>query len=291
MHPASNPQRREEVQTGLAEVYGDISSQLEVARIITSHLNKKGDIRQIALRTLELSGVTSVLDLGCGSGFFTEGLNGLVHPRASVTGIDVHPSYKDHFLKTCGNSGLQGEFDGKGIDTIKAYIKRSYDLALSSYSLYFFPEYIPEIANLLKPEGHLVAITHAVPHMIELTTFIKNILMQEGIHYHHELPYESLIRNFSDENGMELLAPWFRELKKFRCKSTLEFNDGEIESLLKYLKYKEAFFLPDNDYNRADMIAVIAGRIQQEMKQHGRFSITKDDFIFVCSGPVQKNWD
>jgi SAM-dependent methyltransferase len=291
MHPASNPQRREEVQTGLAEVYGDISSQLEVARIITSHLNKKGDIRQIALRTLELSGVTSVLDLGCGSGFFTEGLNGLVHPRASVTGIDVHPSYEGHFLKTCGHTGLQGVFDGNGIDTIKTYTTRSYDLALSSYSLYFFPGHIPRIARLIKPGGHLVAITHAVPHMIELTSYIKKILEEEGIDYHHELPYESLIRNFSDENGTELLAPWFRKVKKYRCKSTLEFQDGEINSLLKYLKYKEAFFLPENDFNHEDMINVIAGRIEQEMKRTGRFSITKDDFIFVCTGPVPQPWN
>ena len=291
MHPAEHPHRREEVQSGLAEVYGDISSQLEVARIITSHLTKKGDIRQIALKTLDLSGAISILDLGCGSGFFTEGLNSLVHPQARVTGIDVHPSYEDHYLEACRKSGLQGAFDGNGIDTIEAYNKRSYDLALSSYSLYFFPGHIPQIAGLIKPGGHLVAITHAVPHMIELTSYIKEILKEEGIDYHHELPYESLIRNFSDENGTELLAPWFRKVKKYKCKSTLEFKDGEINCLLKYLKYKEAFFLPENDFNHAAMINVIAGRIEQEMKRKGLFSITKDDFIFVCTGPVVQTWN
>ena len=291
MHLSGKNQVRDGIKTGLAEVYGDIPSQLEVARIIRSHMTKKGDIRSTALKRLDLSGARTILDLGCGTGFFSEGLKGVVHPGASVTGIDVHLPYQDYFLNACAHAGLEGVFDGRGISRINELEKHSFDLALSSYSLYFFPEYIPKIVQLLKPEGHLVAITHAVPHMIELTTFIKDILMQDGINYHHELPYESLIRNFSDENGMELLAPWFREINKFRCKSTLEFNDGEIESLLKYLKHKEAFFLPENDYNRADMIAVIAGRIQQEMKQHGRFSITKDDFIFVCSGPLQKNWD
>jgi len=291
MPPANQSQKQKEVKSGLAEVYGDIPSQLEVARIIRSHMTKKGDIRCIALKRLDLSSSREILDLGCGTGYFSEGLKGMVHSGATVTGIDVHAPYEDFFLNACERAGVRGNFDGGGIRMINGFEKGSFDLVLSSYSLYFFPEYIPQIAGLIRPEGFLVAITHAVPHMFELTSYIKAILEEEGIDYQHELPYESLIMNFSDENGTELLAPWFRKVKKYKCKSTLEFRDGEIISLLKYLKYKEAFFLPGNHYDHKKMIAVIAGRIEEEMKQNGRFRITKDDFIFVCKGPVQKNRD
>lgn len=282
------PGKEEKVQAVLAEHYGDIASQIEVAGIIQSHLTKKGDIRHIALKRLDLSAASTVIDLGCGTGFFTEGLKGLVHPKVQVTGIDVHDSYRDYFLDTCRKCGFKGDFDGRGIGMIRELPARSADLVISSYSLYFFPEYIPGIAGFLKEGGHFVAITHAVPHMIELTTYFKEVLMQEGINYHHELPYESLIRNFSDENGIELLAPCFMDVRKFKCKSTLVFRDGEIQDLLVYLRHKEDFFLPPNDHNRDELVEVIAGRIDREMKQHGQFSITKDDYIFVCSRPIHK---
>jgi len=278
--------RQEEVKTGLAEVYADIPSQLEVARIIQSHMMKKGDIRHIALNRLDLANARIILDLGCGTGYFSEGLKERVHPHAEILGIDVHPGYTDYFLQACALTGLRGKFDGGGISLLREIEKRSCDLVLSSYSLYFFPEYIPAIAGVLKPGGYLVAITHAVPHMIELTTYIKKILEEEGISYDHELPYDSLIRNFSDENGPELLSPWFRFVKRYICKSTLVFRKGEVPSLLKYLRYKEAFFLPDGSGDRDRLVGIITKRIGEEMKKSGQFSITKDDFIFVCSDPV-----
>ena len=83
-------QKQDKVQHDLADAYGDITSHLKVTRIIRSHLTKKGDIRHIALHRLKMSSVRYIVDLGCGSGYFTEGLKECARPGATVIGIDVH---------------------------------------------------------------------------------------------------------------------------------------------------------------------------------------------------------
>lgn len=286
MEPAEKSDKRENFTQGLARVYGDTQTHIDISRLISTHLTKTGDIRKTALHRLDLSGALKILDLGCGFGYFTEGLKGVADPAAEVTGIDLHPGYNDFFMNSCRESGLKGRFFSGGVATVKQFENRSFDLIISSFSLYFFPEYIPHISRLLKNDGHFVSITHAVPHMFELTSFIKEILREEGVGFNHELPFEALVRNFSSENGEALLAPWFKQVKKFKCKSNLVFKDGEIESLLKYIRFKESFFLPDNDHDREVLMAIIARKIEKEMKKTGQFSITKDDVIFICAEPV-----
>jgi len=276
--------KKENIKSGLAEVFSDTLSHIAIAKIIKTHLTNSSDIRKIALQTPDISKAQTILDVGCGFGYFTGGLKGFVHPDAEVTGVDMHVSYEKHFLESCRKTGLKGKFDSNGIAMIKQFDNRSLDLVISSYSLYFFPEYIGRISNLLKEAGHFVVIAHAIPHMFELTSFVKEVLDDEGIGFLGELPYESLLRNFSSENGMELLMPYFSHVESFTYKSTLIFKDGDLDNLLKYFRFKESFFLPENDINHEQLIRIVTERVKNEMKLNGQFNITKDDCIFICSG-------
>ena len=258
---------------------------MAIAKIIKAHLSNSGDIREIALQTPDISEALTILDVGCGFGYFTGGLKGLVHPDAEVTGIDMHVSYEKHYLNSCRKTGLKGKFESDGIAMIKKFDERSFDLIISSYSLYFFPEYIGRISKLLKKNGHFVVIAHAIPHMFELTSFVKEVLNAEGVEFQGELPYESLYRNFSSENGMELLTPYFSHVESFLYKSTLLFQDGDLDNLMKYFRFKESFFLPVNDIKHEQLIRIVTDRVKNEMKLNGQFNITKDDCIFICSGP------
>lgn len=275
----------------LAHVFSDACSHIAVARMIQEHLSNKQDIRKVTLQYVDLTQSKDILDLGCGFGYFTSGLKGYVHPEAHVMGLDIHSGNEIHFRKSCEKAGLKGSFVAADISWIKSLPPNSVDLIISSFSLYFFPEYIPYFSRLLKKNGHCIIVAHAVPHMHELSFFVKALFQSRGIDYGGELPYESLIRNFSSENGMELLKPWFDTISSYGYQSSLVFPDGDYESLMKYFKFKHTFFLPENGNNTDELIQLLLDKVKEEMKMHGKFLITKDDIIFICSDPKYSEQD
>jgi ubiquinone/menaquinone biosynthesis C-methylase UbiE len=273
------------LEKGLARIFSNAEKHRVISDIIQRHLIPVKDIRKIAFSKINLSGAENILDLGCGFGFSTEGLKGFVNKGSNVTGIDIHSHYESYFLDSCETAGFKGIFRCADARTIKAEKPETFDLVISSFSLYFFPDMIELIARTIKKSGHLVAFTHAIPHMIELTSFVKNYLLSEGIGHFDVLPYEKLIGNFSDENGITLLSPWFRKVEKYKCKNTLVFKPHEFEDLLTYLTFKEPYFIPDNNHDTEPLIHAIAEEILRVMKREGEFKITKDDCIYICSKP------
>ena len=71
---------------------------------------------------------------------------------------------------------------------------------------------------------------------------MKDVLYNNGIECNEPLPYEALIRNFSNENGMELLSPWFKNVKSIYYKGILHFEKEDYESFTRYFKFKPSFF-------------------------------------------------
>lgn len=271
----------------LARVFSDACSHIAVAKMIQAHLTNKDDIRKLALQSLDLSQSKKILDVGCGFGYFTAGLAGRVHPEAEVHGVDIHAANKIHYLKACEKARIKGQFSSDGVTLINSMPDHSFDLIVSSFSLYFFPEQIKNLARLLKNEGHCVIITHAVPHMHELTKFVKEVFAIHGGDHSADLPYELLISKFSSENGAEKLAPWFASIQSAMCKSSLVFPDGDYDSLRKYFKFKHPFFLAEQGKKTDQLIDHLLGKVHAVMKQQGHFTITKDDMIFICSKPKQ----
>lgn len=266
----------------LGDVFNDTDSFLAVAKIIQEHLTNKQDIRNIALERLDLSQAKKIIDLGCGFGFFTQGLNGKVHPDAEITGIDRHPKYKQLFLQSCAEAGLRGYFYSKGISFIESFNDCSFDLVICSYALYFFPEYIKQISRLLKKDGVFIVITHSFPHMKEFTSYIKKILHDKGIDFNKRLPYETLIKKFSNENGMELLSPWFHNITGTDIKSTFLFKYNDCESFEKYFRFKRSFFIPGEKSDEDSLANTIFEKVKNDMKKSGELRISKNDVIFTC---------
>ena len=62
----------------IKKTYESIQNHIRTKHIILNYSRNAGDIRKIALEGLDLSRVKRVLDLGCGYGFFTESLKGLL---------------------------------------------------------------------------------------------------------------------------------------------------------------------------------------------------------------------
>ncbi|MBN2467368.1 MAG: class I SAM-dependent methyltransferase [Deltaproteobacteria bacterium] len=283
-----NNQHREKVTT----VFTDVGAHRFTADIIKRHSTNQNDIRRIALQGIDLSWCKTIFELGCGFGFFTEALRGKVHPEAVITGVDLVSEYESHFLEACSTAGVRGEFCSRGVSLLKDVRDRSVDLIICSFSLYFFPEVIPDIARVLHDRGVLVATVHNENNMEELIGFAKEILGESGmIHGDEKLPIEVFIKGFSSQSGYRLLAPWFRKITVREFINTLVFEPGDMYCLMEYFRFKWPFFLSAASHEMEPVFDLIEANLQKSYSNRLKsFTISKDDTIFVCAQPLpEKN--
>jgi ubiquinone/menaquinone biosynthesis C-methylase UbiE len=273
----------------LVRIFKDVSTHKEVAGVISRNLTSETDIRDVALNNMDLGGKHSVLDLGCGFGFFTEGLSGKNHEVTNITGIDCHPEYEWFYFHSCEKVGtlVKKKFISQGIETIKSLPSRSYDIILCSYALYFFPEMIPEIARVMKKDGLFIAITHAMPHLHQFSDYVRAFLVTEGVPIYKENPYEALIRKFSDKNGLPLLSKEFDTICTRNYRSKLVFGKEDFDDFTIYFKFKHNFFIPSSLDPDDRLHSMVLDSVKDYLDGGRKMEITKDDVIFICSDPVK----
>lgn len=271
----------------IVEVFTDVNVHRSTADIIRRHSTNQNDVREIAFEGLNLEHCRNILDLGCAFGFFTEVLKGKVHPEAIVTGVDIIGNYEPLFLNACQRAGVKGAFRSSGVSVIKDFKDSSFDLILSSYSLYFFPEMVPDISRILNSDGLLVAISHDKHNMGELVSFAKDALGSNGmLKQDTKLPIEIFISKFSSENGCEILSPWFENIRVIDFKNSLFFQPDDISPLIKYFRFKCPFLLSDTPTEARTVVEVFENYLQESFHySRNGFKISKGDTIFVCSKP------
>ncbi|MBN2255743.1 MAG: class I SAM-dependent methyltransferase [Deltaproteobacteria bacterium] len=273
----------------IIDVFGDVDSHRVTAEIIRTHSTNRRDIRDVALEGLDLSSARKILELGCGFGFFTESLKGRVSPDARITGIDVVEGYSSAFMEACARAEIGGTFIHGDVSVIRDFEESSFDAVICSYSLYFFPHIIGEIARILNDRAVLVATVHNGNSMKEFVDFARDVLIENGIiDRGTTLHIESLITSFSSENGCELLRPWFGDIRRKTYENTLVFEPVDMYLLMEYFRFKRPFFLSAlsaRDVARVfDLFEIHLQRYFN--RSRNGFSITKDDTIFICSRPM-----
>lgn len=270
----------------LIETFTDTKTHEEVADIIYAHSTNKLDVREAALANFSFENVKNILELGCGFGFFTRALKDKINSDVSILGIDRCPDYQRAYLNSCNMAGIQGNFEGDGVKNLHKINDNSYGFIICSYAMYFFPDVIPEISRILKPGGTFITITHSLNHLSELISFIKKIFKEQGLYYPDLLPYEKLIRNFTDENGIRLLSKSFENIEEKDYKSSLVFVKGDEENLAKYLRFKQPFYIPDAAKKLPEVYTNIISELCNKLVEGNTFRITKDDTIYICNNPL-----
>jgi len=271
----------------IRKVFRDVQKHLAIARLIRQFSTNKDDIRKTALNHVNLSDCRNVLELGCAFGAFTEALKGKLHPDAEITGIDIIPEYRPFFLEACQRAGYSGFFSSSGIDRIKKYITRSFDLIICSYALYFFPDMIPEIARILNKDGIFITITHSQADMREMVGIIKKILKQNNLLIDEQpLPIEIIFEQFSAENGKTLLHPYFLTIQEIDFKNALVFQAREINHFMDYFQFKKSFFLMGTGAHNKTIVNQLMLELQDTAMKNNFVTMCKDDKIFVCSEPL-----
>jgi SAM-dependent methyltransferase len=240
--------------------YSDLPVHKLVSNIIKKHSKNKVDIRDMAHGLVDWSAVRTILDIGCGYGWFEEGLKG---PFDLITGIDCLEVNRDDFLATAGKIARETAFMKVHLPAPLDVPSDRFDFIAAAYSLYFFPGEAAEIARVLRPGGTFLAITHSEG------------MLEEGERFFSFNNLKQVIRGFSAENAEEILRPYFRNITRVDYVNSLVFDSDESEDLAMYIDFKGAFISKDVMPERAKeaMIGVL--------KKEGRLSFNKNDTIFV----------
>jgi ubiquinone/menaquinone biosynthesis C-methylase UbiE len=272
----------------IRKVFRDVQKHLAIAHLIRRFSTNKDDIRKTALNQVDLSNCRNVLELGCAFGAFTEVLKDKLHPEARITGLDIVPEYEPFFLEACRRAGYTGTFSSSGINQIIRYPAHSFDLVICSYALYFFVEMIPEISRVLKKDGIFITITHSQCNMQELINLSKNTLEQNKLLPDNQfLPVEIIVRQFSAENGNQLLHPFFGRIKAIDFKNTLVFHPREIDFFVQYYQFKSPFFFIGTDARKKNIIDQLLLELKDSATKKNFVTMCKDDKIFICSQPLK----
>ncbi|MBP6875721.1 MAG: class I SAM-dependent methyltransferase [Candidatus Eisenbacteria bacterium] len=248
----------------------------EVSRIIRERSLHPDDIRDLVLRTVDLSDSRRVADLGCGFGYMVEKLALRLPARAYIVGVDACDANRDCFLARLIAARCEGDFLAMQIADTLPWADKSFDLVVCSYTLYFFPEIIRDIARVLRPQGILLAITHEADSLEAL--FPLTGIAREGA----LLP--TLLHRFSSENGAELLAPHFHEIERGEYHNSLRFLPEHKHDLLTYVQFKLPLLLP-----RAGEDMELPPEVRRAIDDHfswrGEAILEKNDAWFVCRRP------
>lgn len=250
---------------------------LEISKIITHYSTNSDDIRSAMLTDINFHQVKSILDLGCGFGFLAQKLKDHIDNTVRILGIDHYMENKTHFINAFQEATPYIEFSGQDIHNNLHYPSKSFDLILSSYSLYFFPETIHDIARLLRPEGTFLVATHSNMAFIELCELLDISFLNS--------PINKLLNNFSTQNGQEKLEQCFRSVKALDYKNELVFTNKDYDDLKKYLIFKLPLILPKAELTE-DRQSSLLKIVDQKLEEMEEVRIRKDDTIFFAGDPI-----
>jgi ubiquinone/menaquinone biosynthesis C-methylase UbiE len=273
----------------ITKTYEQVHELLLTRYIIKNYSTNKNDIRDVALAGMHFQKVKRVLDLGCGYGFFVEKLKGMLHDSAVAIGIDMVENNREPFLHSVASIQYKGEFITGTAEIIREMPDESFDLIITSYSLYFFPHLMREISRIVSPTGAFIAITHSKNTLGEAIDIIKNCMIKIGIRIKKDTVINKLFHTFSLENGRELLNEYFDRVEREQYHNSMIFTNDNIGDCIFYIQKKKNLIYKEVIERMPDKVQEIERCVESSIieytKKNGTMALNKDDGVFRCFGP------
>ncbi|MGC9323759.1 MAG: class I SAM-dependent methyltransferase [Desulfomonilia bacterium] len=278
----------------IKNTYEQIDDHRHTSMLIQRYAANSRDIRDVALEGLNLEACERVIDLGCGYGFFTEKLKGRLAPSATIVGIDVvNRSNREAFKATVSSMSYRAEYIQDSADIIVDMDDASWDLAIASYSLYFFPHLIPDISRILRPDGVFITLTHSRYSLQEVTTLVPGCMKISGLDPPGDLRIHRLFRSFSLEEGYEQLAGYFDRVERIMYDNSLTFPLDQVRDCIDYLDKKRYLIFKEvmemHPHKIDEVVSHFNRAVSEHAEVHGKVIITKDDAVFRCFHPHRKD--
>ncbi|WP_228152643.1 MULTISPECIES: malonyl-ACP O-methyltransferase BioC [Marinobacter] len=139
----------------IARDFGEASASYDSAARLQRHMG-----HQLLVRLADATpgDLTDIVDLGCGTGYFTAQLQGLLPTDTGVTGVDLSPGMIDHARGQRSPAIRWLVADACQLPFADA----SLDLVFSNLMIQWCPDPIPvleECLRVLRPGGHLLCST------------------------------------------------------------------------------------------------------------------------------------
>jgi SAM-dependent methyltransferase len=271
--------------------YEEVEWHRRSREIIQKYALNQEDIREKALKGLDLSRTRRLLDLGCGYGSFLEKLVGRLDPAAHITGIDViNRKNREPFMNTLARIGCKGMFIQGSADLIRDMEAGSFDLVIASYSLYFFPHLIPEIARILRREGLFITITHSKYSLQEIMEHVPESMEKAGMIPPNDLMIHKLFQAFCLEDGGAALEEYFDEVELIPYRNSLVFPVEHFGDCAEYIKNKRHLLFKEASEACPAKLDEVSENCTRALHDRaliqGRILVNKDDGIFRCRLPV-----
>lgn len=270
--------------------YYNSDALVRIQRLIAEHSTNKQDIRDIAFSDIDFEGVNHILDLGCAFGYSILGLKERIRPGTHIVGFDLQESYQKPFLKVCRQVGANGEFHISDVAELATFPPQSFDLVISSFSMYFFPDSLAHIAGVLKREGAFVAITHSEDILRELIMDIASVMDTFEVKTPEVFCIQRLFQEFSCENGREILTPHFGSIICNPFENKLQFAKKDLGKFVDYVDMKKHLFFKEvyehNPDNVTSVLENVMATVAEKAEKKEWVEFNKNDCVFICREPL-----
>ena len=262
------------ITTGTTLPFVDVPAHERAAAFVRRVSTNRTDIRDVALAGFDRSRALRVLDLGCGFGFMTEWLAQHLEPAAQIIGIDALAENRAPYMAQLERWGRRGTFVEQVIHDDLPWPEATFDLVVSSYSLYFFPAIIPAVRRVLAPQGRFLLITHSL-------SSLKALLAATGLPP-EQAPLLPIVGRFCAENGRDLLAASFETVEACGFANSLKIESGDVLSLVDYIAFKLPLLAAIDPQTSS---AAILAAVHDHLMARTPLVIAKDDAVFRCQVP------
>ncbi len=240
--------------------YSDTDLHRRISDIIEGHSSNTAEIRKIAAGLVDWEQVHTILDLGCGYGWFEEILEG---DFDLLCGVDCLSENKAGFLGTAEKIAKKAIFLQAHLPANIETPSERFDLVVAAYSLYFFPEMIGEVRRMLGDGGRFLVITHS------------ESMLAEGEKYFDFSRLRKVIQRFSAENGETLLREHFSDVAFVDYCNTIVFGRDDSNDLAQYIDFKREFISVDASPE------LVKKKMLEELEAQGGLRFNKNDRIFI----------
>lgn len=220
-----------------------------------------------------------ILEIGCGPGvLWLENIDRI----PSGWQVDLS-DFSPGMMRTCWNN-LEGQH-GKLLFTVFDAMEipfpaETFDAVIANHMLYHLHDRQRALAGIywvLKSGGKFYAATNGENHMKQLDE-ILNQDRQSAVNYFSKA---FSAQEFTLENGMAQLAPWFSQIELHRYEDALLVT--ETDPLVAYIQSINAF---KNIRSSPRDAANLRGLIDNLIQNNGSIVIQKDPGIFIAEKEV-----
>jgi len=210
---------------------------------------------------------SKILELGSGPGLLWKSVIDRIPPGWKITLSDLSPGMLDAAWRNLVVTGRPFQFKEIDAQAIP-FEDETFDVVIANHMLYHVPDRtkaIAEVKRVLKPGGHFIATTVGEKHMHEIMDWFRRI--------HEAAVWESFVVDFTLENGMEQLQPFFSQVAFSRYEDNLQVT--EIQPLMDYiLSSIRVQELPK------EKLELLRQNLEKELQEKGSIFITKDSGLF-----------